>query len=138
YKALQQQFIKRKVEKRYVALLDGLLPQKKGYINLPLRGDLYDRPRQIVCYEHGKGARTRYEVIAEEDGRTRVHFYPTTGRTHQLRVHAAHPDGLDTPIVGDDLYGTVEQRLCLHAAYLKFWHPGRQEWLELVAKTDAF
>ena len=124
YHFLQRQFLKRTVTKRYVALLDGLLENQKGTIELPLRVDLNDRPRQLVCYEHGKYARTEWKVIAHEDGQTRIHFFPVTGRTHQLRVHAAHTDGLNTPITGDDLYGTKKERLFLHAEQICFIHPG--------------
>jgi tRNA pseudouridine32 synthase/23S rRNA pseudouridine746 synthase len=80
-----------------------------------------------VCYDHGKYAITEYEVIERKDGRTRVHFYPITGRTHQLRVHSAHSLGLSTPIVGDDLYGTKQDRLHLHADQITFTHPVTKE-----------
>lgn len=123
YKALQRQFIKHTIKKYYVALLDGIPNQESGTIDLPLRVDLDDRPRQLVCYEYGKAARTHWLKIAEEDGRTRVHFFPVTGRTHQLRVHAAHHLGLNTPIVGDELYGQPGKRLHLHAEQLGFEHP---------------
>lgn len=127
YVLLQRQFIQRTVKKRYVALLQGIIKQKEGIIDLPLRVDLDDRPRQLVCYEHGKPAQTRWEVIAVKNKQTRVYFYPITGRTHQLRVHAAHSSGLQTPIVGDDLYGKKEDRLHLHAERLTFIHPVSKE-----------
>ncbi len=120
---LQQQFVQRTVSKRYEALLDGILLENQGSIHLPLRVDLDNRPRQLVCYEYGKQALTRWEKVRESEGKTLVHLYPHTGRTHQLRVHCAHQQGLATPIVGDDLYGTRTDRLYLHAAYLKFVHP---------------
>jgi tRNA pseudouridine32 synthase/23S rRNA pseudouridine746 synthase len=123
YKKLQALFIKRNVKKRYVALLDGVLSEDSGSINLPLRGDIHNRPNQIVCFEHGKPAQTHWEVIERKDNKTLVYFYPITGRTHQLRVHAAHPLGLNTPIVGDDLYGTKAERLYLHAESIAFQHP---------------
>ena len=123
YKKLQALFIKRNVKKRYVALLDGVLSEDSGSINLPLRGDLHNRPNQIVCFEQGKPAQTHWEVIERKDNKTLVYFYPITGRTHQLRVHAAHPLGLNTPIVGDDLYGTKAERLYLHAESIAFQHP---------------
>ncbi|MBP0904202.1 pseudouridine synthase [Mariniflexile gromovii] len=129
YKNLQKQFIERSVKKRYVALLDGILPNTKGIINLPLRVDLDNRPQQLVCDTHGKPATTTYEVISTENGQTRVYFYPITGRTHQLRVHAAHSEGLKTPIVGDDLYGTKANRLHLHAERITFTHPITKELL---------
>lgn len=123
YKHLQRQFIKRSIKKRYVALLNGTIEQDEGMIDLPLRVDLNDRPRQMVCYEYGKPARTKWKVIERVDGKTKVQFYPITGRTHQLRVHAAHPLGLNTPIVGDDLYGKRADRLHLHAEWIEFYHP---------------
>ena len=126
-KHLQNQFIKRTIQKRYVALLDGDLTEDKGKITLPLRVDLDDRPKQLVCFEHGKNAETRWEVIQRENGKTRVYFYPITGRTHQLRVHAAHKNGLNAPIIGDDLYGKKQDRLHLHAEFIAFTHPTTNE-----------
>lgn len=120
---IQDQFIKHTIVKRYTALLEGSLPLGQGSIDLPLRVDLDDRPRQMVCYEHGKPALTDYRVLGVEGGRTRVHFFPRTGRTHQLRMHAAHQRGLNSPIVGDDLYGQRDQRLHLHAGFIEFKHP---------------
>jgi len=128
---LQAQFIKRTVKKRYVALLQGKLLHKQGRIELPIRVDLDNRPRQLVCYEYGKKAITEYEVIQELDDYTKVYFYPITGRTHQLRVHAAHHQGLNAPIVGDDLYGEVANRLHLHAQHLTFKHPITKEIISL-------
>ena len=124
---LQSQFLKRTVKKRYVALLDGIVKIPSGEINLPLRVDLDDRPRQLVCYDHGKPALTYFETIDTKKRRTKVYFYPVTGRTHQLRVHAAHPKGLNIPIVGDDLYGTKGERLHLHAESITFRHPISKE-----------
>ena len=123
HRALQAQFIERTVKKRYEALLEGELNEDKGRIELPLRVDLDDRPRQLVCYEHGKPAITIWEKRAVNDGFTKVYFYPVTGRTHQLRVHAAHHLGLNLPIVGDDLYGQSADRLHLHAGFISFTHP---------------
>ena len=136
YKKLQAQFIQRTIQKRYVALLDGILDQKAGIINLPLRVDLDNRPQQLVCYEYGKKAQTRFEVIEIKNNQTKVYFYPITGRTHQLRVHAAHADGLYCPIVGDDLYGTTGKRLCLHAEQLTFEHPVTREKLTVQQEAD--
>jgi len=134
HKNLQKQFINRTIEKRYVALLDGILETKKGIIDLPLRVDLNNRPRQLVCDEHGKKATTKYEVIEVKDNKTRIHFYPISGRTHQLRVHAAHHLGLGIPIVGDDLYGIPSNRLHLHAESLSFEHPVKGEVLSFTSK----
>lgn len=127
HKHLQSQFLKRTVKKRYVALLDGIVKIPSGEIKLPLRVDLDDRPRQLVCYDYGKPALTRFETFEHKNRQTMVYFYPITGRTHQLRVHAAHPNGLNTPIVGDDLYGTKANRLHLHAESITFRHPVSKE-----------
>ncbi|WP_412985373.1 pseudouridine synthase [Pontimicrobium sp. IMCC45349] len=132
HKNLQKQFIERTIKKRYVALLDGEADVDSGYIELPLRVDFNNRPRQLVCYDHGKPAKTRFQVISKEGGKTRVYFYPISGRTHQLRVHAAHSKGLHMPIVGDDLYGTKEKRLHLHAEMLDFEHPVKKERMNIV------
>jgi len=135
HKALQEQFIKRQIQKRYVALLnvttESQVENDKGVINLPLRVDINDRPRQLVCYSHGKSAFTEWEVISREKDKVRVSFYPVTGRTHQLRLHAAHKNGLNAPIIGDTLYGFPAERLFLHAAYLSFIHPGSGERIEV-------
>ena len=132
YLNLQAQFMKRTVQKRYVALLSGIVEQDSGEINLPLRVDLDNRPNQLVCYQHGKPAKTQWNVIERRENTTLVHFHPITGRTHQLRVHAAHPEGLNTPIVGDDLYGTKADRLYLHAELIRFWHPVLGKEIEVV------
>lgn len=136
HKNIQEQFIKRKVNKRYIALLDGNVEQNEGIIDLPLRVDLDDRPRQMVCYEHGKSARTRYKVIKRKENKTLIHFYPITGRTHQLRMHASHSLGLNTPIIGDDLYGTKANRLHLHAEYLDFIHPTTKELMKFQVEAN--
>lgn len=133
---LQSQFINRTIKKRYVALLDGLLEKSYGYIDLPLRVDLEDRPRQLVCYEHGKPAQTKWKTIEVKNGKTKVHFFPITGRTHQLRVHASHNLGLKTPIFGDDLYGTKADRLHLHAEWIQFEHPVTNEVMEILVEAE--
>ena len=135
YVKLQSQFIKRTIKKRYVALLDGVLEENEGFIDLPLRVDLGDRPRQLVCYEHGKPAQTKWKKIEIRNNQTLVYFYPITGRTHQLRVHASHELGLNTPIVGDDLYGTKGKRLHLHAEELIFIHP--KSYKEIYIQRNA-
>lgn len=134
HKNLQRQFLKQTVIKRYTALLSKVIEKKAGEIDLPLRGDLDDRPRQLVCFKHGKKSVTKYEVIEKTQQTTKVVFYPLTGRTHQLRMHAAHPMGLDAPIVGDDLYGEISDRLYLHASYLEFIHPNTNEKVSFEAK----
>lgn len=123
HRQLQAQFERRTVKKRYVAILDGLLTDNAGVIDLPISPNFLDRPRQMVDHDHGKPAITRWEVISRSETQTRVAFYPLTGRTHQLRVHAAHRLGLGCPIAGDELYGTKALRLYLHAEYLEFCHP---------------
>ena len=135
HKKLQAKFLKKTISKRYDALLDGTLETDSGEIKLPLRVDLDNRPQQLVCHEYGKHAHTRWEKVKEINGKTLVHFYPITGRTHQLRVHAAHAAGLNTPIVGDDLYGTRSDRLYLHAAVLKFEHPITGQQIEVQAPS---
>ena len=135
-KILQSQFINRTIQKRYVALLDGVLNKKSGKITLPLRVDLDDRPKQLVDYKYGKSTETNWEVIKKENGKTRVYFYPITGRTHQLRVHAAHKDGLNTPIIGDDLYGKKMDRLHLHAEYIEFLHPITKEKINFTVAPN--
>jgi len=136
YKYLQYQFINRLIKKRYVALLDGLIKEDSGRVELPLRLDFENRPQQMVCYEQGKPATTKWTVIERKDGKTLVHFLPITGRTHQLRMHAAHPDGLNTPIVGDDLYGVKGDRLCLHAEWIEFRHPKTKEMMSFELATE--
>ena len=140
--ALQSQFIRRTVEKRYVALLEGEVAHESGTIDLPMRLDYDNRPRQMIAAD-GKQAVTEYKVVGVEDGRTRILFRPITGRTHQLRLHAAHRDGLNAPIVGDDIYGrglnadcVDGHRLCLHAYSLEFDHPVTGERIKVECKAD--
>lgn len=142
YKPLQEQFVKHQVRKKYIALLEPFsgvhskyfectrkkIPQQ-GTILLPLRPDPMNRPRQVVDMEHGKRAETDYCFLDEN----LVALYPKTGRTHQLRIHCAHPDGLGRPIVGDELYGTKGERLMLHAAEIRFRHPVTGEEMHLEA-----
>ena len=123
YVSLQEQFVKRTVKKRYIALVEGIVKEPKGRITLPLIFDPMNRPRQMVDYQRGKSAVTEYEVLDARDGRTLLALYPHTGRTHQLRMHCAHPDGLGSPIVGDELYGHKAERLCLHCDQIEFAHP---------------
>ena len=136
HKALQQQFEQHTISKRYIALLDGLVMQDEGVIDLPIRPDVDDRPRQRVDREHGRPAVTRYRVLERNDGVTRISLEPLTGRTHQLRVHASHPLGLNCPIVGDRLYGRTARRLMLHARSITFVHPATGETLSLTCSPD--
>ena len=143
YHPLQEQFIRHQVRKKYIAVLDNPFPQQgrlegSGTISLPLRPDPMNRPRQVVDHEHGKRAVTDYEVIkilssAGEVGEVVVALYPQTGRTHQLRIHCAHPEGLGSPIKGDELYGTKGDRLYLHAEQLWFRHPVTGEDMHLIS-----
>ncbi|MBR1394235.1 MAG: RluA family pseudouridine synthase [Prevotella sp.] len=135
YRDLQQQFADRSIRKTYVALLDvtlGAPRTTKGTLSLPLSGDPLNRPRQVVDYEHGKAAVTDFEMI----GPDRVRLSPHTGRTHQLRMHCAHPDGLGCPILGDELYGRPADRLYLHADRLEFTHPQTKERMTFEQPPD--
>lgn len=136
HRHLQAQFENRSIKKRYIALLDGILPEEEGVIDLPICPDYLDRPRQMVNEELGKTAITRYQVMDRKNGQTRIAFFPLTGRTHQLRVHAAHPLGLNCPIVGDELYGRKAERLYLHAEYLEFIHPISGQRMVIEKKAE--
>lgn len=148
---LQAQFANRSIKKRYVAVLDGIvLSERTGRIELPLCLNPLDRPRQIVSKEYGKEAITEYKIISESEKiidesersineprkYTRIVFYPLTGRTHQLRVHAAHPEGLGCPILGDELYGKKADRLYLHTEYIEFRHPIYGDIFRIQKKAD--
>ena len=161
FRPLQEQFVKHQVKKKYIAMLDAVHSSqftvhspdtptnnapctmnyelctmnyelKSGRISLPLRPDPMNRPRQVVDMEHGKRAVTDYEFISPNI----VALYPQTGRTHQLRIHCAHPDGLGRPIMGDELYGTKGERLMLHAAELWFTHPVTGEPMHLESPAN--
>lgn len=123
YQHLQKQFALRTVQKEYMAVLDGELKTKEGKIVLPLRPDFLDRPRQVVDFINGKKAVTLYRILAVKDGKTHIALYPKTGRTHQLRIHCAHVEGLNCAIIGDELYGHSAHRLLLHACAISFIHP---------------
>jgi tRNA pseudouridine32 synthase/23S rRNA pseudouridine746 synthase len=135
HRHLSRQFQHRQVRKTYEALLEGVPPAPQGLIDLPLWGDPDHRPRQVVDWQRGKPSQTQYQVVVTQGNTSRVMLQPLTGRTHQLRLHAAHPQGLNAPIRGDRLYGspTPGQRLCLHARQLGFTHPQNQTWLEFQA-----
>lgn len=141
HKAMQEQFITRTVTKRYTALLEGIISSTSGRIDLPIKLDYENRPRQMVAAD-GKRAITEYNVLAIENGCTRIAFYPITGRTHQLRLHSAHHDGLNTPIVGDNIYGREcrkednGHRLCLHASMLSFRHPITDEVITIESEAE--
>ena len=146
YHPLQEQFIRHQVRKKYIAVLDNPSPQQRrlegsGTISLPLRPDPMNRPRQVVDMEHGKRAVTDYEFLNSQHSPLTSHLsplqlvalYPQTGRTHQLRIHCAHPDGLGCPIKGDELYGTKADRLYLHASEIWFRHPITGDEMHLVS-----
>lgn len=132
---LQAMFELRDVKKQYVAILNGMVEHDKGLIELPLILNTNDRPRQMVSHSHGKSAITRYEVTERMETTTRVLFYPETGRTHQLRVHSSHPQGLNAPIVGDTLYGTHSGRLYLHAQSVEFLHPFTHKQITIISPS---
>ena len=123
YHALQEQFTERVVKKKYLAIVEGKPQEEHGVINLPLSSDPLNRPCQVVDHEHGKQAITEYRVLATAQGYTLLALWPHTGRTHQLRMHCAHHEGLDCPILGDELYGRKAERLYLQAQAITFVHP---------------
>ncbi len=125
HRSFSIQFQNRQVQKKYIAVVDGYVGEENGRIEMPFRLDIYDRPHQVYDPVHGKIGITLWCRIAFENGRTRLEFTPLTGRTHQLRVHAAHSLGLGCPILGDRLYGEAQsaKRLLLHASYLSVAHP---------------
>lgn len=135
HQQLQALFETRKIKKRYTAILEGNIPDNEGKITLPLCPDINDRPRQRVDYEYGKPAVTLYKVLERTPDETLVSFYPQTGRTHQLRIHAAHSQGLNCPIKGDELYGKRSDRLYLHAAELSFIHPVTGKKMHIIKES---
>lgn len=136
HQALQNAFARGSVRKRYIALLEKMPPNTSGEIKLPLCLNPYERPRQMVEYTYGKPALTVYKVLGQmPNGATRVAFYPQTGRTHQLRLHAAHAEGLNSPIIGDELYGHPADRLYLHAEAIRFIHPSTGQLLTIEAPS---
>ncbi len=132
HRNLSMQFENRSVQKRYIAVLDGVVAGESGEINLPFRLDPDNRPYQVYDPVHGKWGVTKWKRIHIEDCKTRVEFLPQTGRTHQLRLHSSHEKGLRSPIVGDRLYGKGREgdQLMLHAYFLSFQHPENGEKLE--------
>ncbi|MBP5364901.1 MAG: RNA pseudouridine synthase [Bacteroidales bacterium] len=132
--ALQRQFEQRKVQKRYIAIVNGRPTHDEGTIDIPIRLNPDDRPRQIVDYENGKSAQTHYKVLSTDGKTSRIEFCPLTGRTHQIRLHAAHEDGLNCYILGDNLYGKQGERLLLHAESILFAHPITKKTVKIEAK----
>ena len=129
-------FLEHKIKKHYIAILDASIEEDEGIIELPLISDYIERPKQKVDYECGKKAVTAFSVLDRENNKTRVHFKPLTGRTHQLRVHSSHPSGLNAPIIGDELYGKKDKRLYLHSYKLKFIHPITNNCLEIIKDPE--
>jgi tRNA pseudouridine32 synthase/23S rRNA pseudouridine746 synthase len=123
YHALQEQFTERVIKKKYLAIVEGIPKDEHGIVNLPLNSDPMNRPCQIVDHEHGKQAITEYRLLASEQGHALLALWPHTGRTHQLRMHCAHHEGLGCPILGDELYGKKADRLYLQAQAITFVHP---------------
>lgn len=138
YHRLQKAFLNHQIQKKYVAIISGKDIPEKGIISLPLMPDYLDRPRQIVDHEQGKEAITEYEVLEPvDDSHLRIALYPKTGRTHQLRVHCAHQEGLNAPILGDPLYGNEKAaRLHLHAEEITFEHPLTGKKITIKRKAD--
>lgn len=143
YHRLQKEFLNHRVQKKYIAIISekeisGKDIPEKGIISLPLMPDYLDRPRQIVDHEQGKEAITEYEVLEHvDDSHLRIALYPKTGRTHQLRVHCAHQEGLNAPILGDPLYGNEKAvRLHLHAEEITFEHPLTGKKITITRKAD--
>lgn len=138
YHRLQKAFLNHQIQKKYVAIISGKVIPEKGIISLPLMPDYLDRPRQIVDHELGKEAITEYEVLEPvDDSHLRIALYPKTGRTHQLRVHCAHQEGLNAPILGDPLYGNEKAaRLHLHAEEITFEHPLTGKKMTITRKAD--
>jgi tRNA pseudouridine32 synthase/23S rRNA pseudouridine746 synthase len=133
---LQAQFKNRVVKKTYIAILDGIVEEDEGTIDLPLLPDFNNRPCQMVDFKLGKPAYTSYKVLDRGNDFTRMEFSPYTGRTHQLRVHAAHKSGLNHPIKGDLLYGNAADRLYLHAQSISFIHPNSGNTISFTSLPD--
>ena len=140
YHRLQKAFLNHQIQKKYVAIISGKDISEKGIISLPLLPDYLNRPRQIVNHEQGKEAITEYEILERIDGsHLRIALYPKTGRTHQLRVHCAHQEGLNAPILGDPLYGNEKAaRLHLHAEEITFEHPLTGKKITIKRKADFY
>ena len=140
YHHLQDQFAARTIKKKYVAVVEGEISADHGVIDLPLSSDPLNRPRQIVDHEHGKRAITEYRVLEREfrNGKpfAKIALYPHTGRTHQLRMHCAHQEGLGCPIVGDELYGHKSDRLYLQAESIAFVHPSTGRRMHLFCPPN--
>ncbi len=135
---LSMQFEKRSVKKQYIAIVEGVVAEDSGEIQLPFRLDPDNRPCQVYDPDRGRLGISRWRKIAIEGKTTRVEFTPVTGRTHQLRLHASHAKGLGFPIVGDQLYGNGQEgdQLYLHATFLEFLHPETGETMAFESKPE--
>ncbi|MBR4940053.1 MAG: RluA family pseudouridine synthase, partial [Burkholderiaceae bacterium] len=133
HKTLQQAFVHQEIQKSYIALLEKPIENDQGTVDFPMCLNPFDRPRQKLDRAYGRQAITEYKVIETTPEYTRIAFYPITGRSHQLRVHAAHKLGLASPIIGDELYGHAGPRLYLHAQSLTFTHPTTGETVTITA-----
>lgn len=133
HKTLQQAFVHQQIQKCYIALLENPLEKYEGTVDFPMCLNPYDRPRQKLDRAYGRQAITDYKVLEVKPNYTRVAFFPITGRSHQLRLHAAHKLGLASPIIGDELYGHAGPRLYLHAQSLTFTHPRTGETVTISA-----
>ena len=133
---IQKQFVAKSINKTYVAIVAGIIPCEEGEISLPLTLDFNNRPRQKVCAQTGKPSLTHFKVLKRNTNETLVHFFPKTGRTHQLRMHSAHFKGLNIPIKGDTLYGLRDERLFLHAESIEFKHPTTNQTLQFTSKAE--
>ncbi len=137
HRNLSMQFEKRRVVKRYIGVVDGRIAGESGTITLPVRLDPDHRPYQICDPVNGKEATTLWRRI-DLHNNTRIEYTPLTGRTHQLRVHSAHPRGLGAPLVGDRLYGSgsERERMLLHASFICFNHPENDRLIEINSAPD--
>lgn len=131
-RGLNRQFEQRETEKHYIARVSGRVEADSGSINLPLICDWPNRPRQKVCFEHGKASLTHYQVLLRDDNYSRLKLTPVTGRSHQLRVHL---QWLQHPILGDKFYGNAEGRLQLHAEQLTITHPMTGQRMQFITKS---
>jgi len=138
HRNLSKQFEQRIVHKEYVAVLDGIVKEESGVIDLKFRLDTENRPHQIYDPEQGKQGISRWQKICDRDGKTYIHFFPLTGRTHQLRLHASHPLGLGIPIMGDSLYGNGHDgdKMFLHASKISFLHPVSNTRIQFISNAD--
>ena len=138
HRNLSKQFEERTVEKEYIAVLDGIVTAEEGLIDLKFRLDTDNRPHQIYDPEQGKQGISHWQKICDREGKSHIRFFPLTGRTHQLRLHASHPLGLGIPIVGDSLYGNGKDgdKMFLHACKISFHHPISNERIQFTSKAN--